>query len=167
MGPPPAVAPGGAPMMGGGARLVFGFPLEPGERVLYYKRVPTLGGRVFYLVFGVPMILLLGIGIYLIYLGITHRKQFAYAHVVTNRRMFALDGHGHEMKGMRWEAVVGMNKISTSTGLVRQIGVRNAQGNTCLFDEDMTTLERVISALLQNPGQRETWPEVSFDAHVS
>jgi hypothetical protein len=81
--------------------------------------------------------------------------------------MFGLDGYGREERGMRWESVAGMNKVSTSTGLVRKIGVRNAAGATCLFDDDVTTLERIISELLQNPGQREMWPEVSFDVHVN
>lgn len=147
-------------------RAVFGFPLEPGERVLYYQYISGTGARVFYILFGIPAILLIGIGFFLIYMGITHRKQFAYAQVITNRRLFLLDGRGMEMKGIRWESVAGINKVVTSVGGTKRFGVRNAAGAEVLFDEDLANVERMISELLQNPSRREMLPEVAFDAQV-
>lgn len=147
-------------------RTVYGFQLEPGERVLYFLRIPSLGRRLFYILFGIPAILIIGVGFLLIYYGITDKKQFAYAQVVTNRRLFALDGYGREMRGMRWESVVGINIVKERTGRMRKFGVRNAAGAECMFDEDLQTVERVITQLVQSPAQREAWPEVPFPAGV-
>ncbi len=166
--PPPYVgqAPGQAPQAAGNPGTVFGEPLWPGERVLYFKYLPGTGARIFYFIAGVPMIVILGFGFYLLYLAITYRRQFAHAQVITNKRLFALDGRGKEMAGMRWESVVGLNKVAASTGLVRQFGVRNAQGATFLFGEDLKTVERLVTLLSQSPAQREALPEVRFDPHV-
>lgn len=159
-GAPPVHAQGGVPS------TVFGHALWPGERVLYYKYIPGLGARLFYILFGIPMILLVGLGFYLIYMGITHRRQFAYAQVITNKRLFTLDGRGQEMRGMTWADVRGLNKVAHSTGMVREFGVRNAQGAQCMFNEDLATVERLVTLLAEQPAQRDALPEVPFDRDV-
>lgn len=163
--------PQGGPMMappqqGQGPRTVFGFPLEPGERVLYYRYISGTGARIFYALFGIPAILIIGLGFFLIYLAITHRKQFTYAQVLTNRRMFLLDGRGQERQGIRWENVAGLNKVTTSVGGAKEFGVRNGAGAQVMFTEDLEVAERMITQLVQNPAAREAMPEVPFDAQV-
>lgn len=148
------------------SRKVFGVDLEMGERVLYFRRNPTLGSRIGLTIVGILFVWLFGLGIFLLYLAITDRKQSHYAQAITNRRLLAIDGHGHPKFQIRWEQIAGMNKVAHSTGLVKKFGVRNAAGEEFLFLEDCPTIERVISQLLQNPSNREMWPEVPFQPHV-
>lgn len=146
--------------MQGGMRTVFGVPLEEGERVLYYQRNSQLGAQIFCILIGIPMILVLGLGIYFIYVGITHKTQATYAQAITNKRLLAMYGNGTLEWSIRWEQVRGLNKV---TGKVYKFGVRDANGTKFLYNEDVATVERVITQLADTPKNLESWPEVRFD----
>jgi hypothetical protein len=144
-------------------RTVFGVPLEPGERVLYYKRLSTMGPRIFQAIVGIPMILMFGLGIYLIYMSITDRKQSHYAQAITNKRLLAIDGHGKPHFAVRWDEVAGLNKVS---GRHDAFGVRNRSGEKFLFHKDLHVVERAITYLAENPRARDESPEVPFASEV-
>jgi len=74
-------------------RVVFGVPLEPGERVLYFRRNSNTANRVFSLIFGIPLILLFGLGLWLIHEAFFDRKKTHYAQAITSRRLLAINGH--------------------------------------------------------------------------
>ena len=158
-GPAMQVAPAGP-----AARVVFGVPLEPGERVLYFRRNSNLANRIFSVIFGIPLILLLGLGLYLIYTAFFDRKTSHYAQAITSRRLLAINGHGQPLFAIRWEEVAGLNRV---TGRERLFGVRNHAGKKFLFSSDIDTLDVVITQCVQHPQSRETATEVPFLTAVS
>jgi len=164
--PPQALAPHAAAMVPqSGARTVWGHPLEPGEKVVYYKRLPRTGARIFMFLMGFPTILMFGLGFYLIYLAIADRKNATYAQVITNKRLMAYNGAGKVEFSIRWEEIAGMNKVLRN-GATTAFGVRNRNGQKFMYTSDLMFVERVIEQGLDNPKSRDQSGEVYFDAVV-
>jgi hypothetical protein len=144
---------------------MWGEPLEPDERVVYFCRPSRTGARLFMFILGFPMIMMFGLGIYLIYLAITDRKQAVYAQAITNRRLLAMDGHGKIMFSIRWPEVAGLNKVSRN-GVPTSFGVRNRAGVKFMFTDDLNTVERIIQRCVDVPSERETSREAPFEPAV-
>ena len=144
-------------------RVIAGVPLEPGEKVLYFCRNHRMGYRIFGFIIGIPMILMFGIGIYLIYMAITDRSHAAYAQAITNKRILTINGYGKPLWSIRWEEVAGLNKV---TGKRYEFGVRNAQGTKFMFTENVEWVENTLTKYAGQPMLREQAPEVQFDHNV-
>ncbi|MBX3233862.1 MAG: hypothetical protein KIT84_31425 [Labilithrix sp.] len=152
--------PQGQPMQ----RLVGGVALEPGEKVLYYYRANRIGYVIFGLIIGIIMIPAFGLGLYLLYLTITDRSHSTYVQTITNKRLMAINGHGKPLWQIRWDEVRGLNKV---TGRRYEFGVRNANGQKFMFDDNVHIVEMVITKLAGEPMLREQSPEVAFDPYVN
>ena len=134
--------------------MIFGVALEQGERVLYYKRNPTLVARIFLGLLGVPFILLFGLGIWMIYQAIVHRTASnIYAQAITSKRLLAINGVGKPVFDLRWEQVRGMNKVLRN-GAPMGFGVRDGSGQKYMYGQDLAMVERVIQRCLDNPRER-------------
>ncbi len=144
-------------------RTVYGVPLEDGERVIYYQQNSHAAGRIFQFIMGFPMILMFGIGLWFIYHAITMRKSDCFAQVITNRRLLSISGRGVPLWAVRWEEVVGLNKVS---GKYDRFGVRNGAGTEFLFSDDVRRVEQAIKYFVQSAQLREQAPEVRYDAGV-
>ncbi|MFO0756646.1 MAG: hypothetical protein U0359_09155 [Byssovorax sp.] len=166
--PGPMMPPQQAPMMmpmGPQPRMVWGTPLEEGERVIYYKRVSHMGSRIFLFILGVPFTLMFGLGLWMIYMAITDRKQSVYAQVITNKRLMGIDGHGTIKFSIRWNEVAGLNKV-TRNGVPASFGVRNRNGVKFMFTDDLYAVENAIQRFVDTPRLREEGPEVPYDFAV-
>ena len=84
--------PGQAPAMGGG-QTVMGVPLEPGERVIWFKKHSYLLDKIIMITLGVFFLIVI-IGIGLIIYGIMLDRFKPKAHALTNRRLIYIDGKG-------------------------------------------------------------------------
>ncbi len=80
---------------GGGGGTVMGVPLEPDERVIWFKRHDYTMDKVFLWIFGVLFLVML-IGIIFIVLALIHDGRNPRAHVITNRRIIVIDGKGQQ-----------------------------------------------------------------------
>jgi hypothetical protein len=80
----------GAP---GGAPTVMGVPLEPGERVLWFKKHDYTTEMVLMIIVGVLFLIVL-VGIIFIVLGATVNSRKPRAHILTNRRIIYVTGGG-------------------------------------------------------------------------
>ncbi|CAN5561938.1 hypothetical protein BH09MYX1_BH09MYX1_64220 [soil metagenome] len=88
-----AMAPaGGAPAMGTG-QTVMGVPLEPGERVIWFKKHGYLLEKIIMITLGV-FLLIVVVGIGLIIYGALLDRWKPKAHALTNRRLIYIDGKG-------------------------------------------------------------------------
>ncbi len=83
----------GAMAAGGGT--VMGVPLEPGERVIWFKRHDYTVDKIILWVLGVLMLVVI-IGIVFIILALIHDGRNPRAHVITNRRIIVIDGKGQQ-----------------------------------------------------------------------
>ncbi len=84
---------GGAPAAGSG-QTVMGVPLEPGERVVWFKKHSYMLEKIIMIVMGVIFLVFI-IGIGLIIYGILLEKWKPAAHALTNRRLIYIDGKGN------------------------------------------------------------------------
>ncbi len=82
---------GAGPMSG--APTVLGIPLEPGERVIWFKRHDHTTEMVVMIVLGVLFLIVL-VGIVFLILGLTANSRNPRAHVLTNRRLIYVTGKG-------------------------------------------------------------------------
>ncbi len=144
---------------------MWGVPLEPDERVIYFCRPSRTGAQIMMGFIGVCTIWMLGIGLYFIYMAITDRSQAVYAQAVTNRRLIAIDGHGKVKFSIRWNEVAGLNKV-TRNGSPSAFGVRNRGGVKFMFTDDLVNVERVIQQCVDMPRERENAMEARFEPNV-
>lgn len=70
---------------------VWGVPLEPGERVLYYKRHTGQGERIFLFFIGVIFLPIL-LGLLFLYWGIFYEQTHERVQVITDRRILGITG---------------------------------------------------------------------------
>lgn len=85
----------GAMAQAGASGTVMGVPLEPGERVIWFKRHDYTVDKIIMWVFGVLFLVVL-IGIIFIILALIHDGRNPRAHVITNRRIIVIDGKGQQ-----------------------------------------------------------------------
>lgn len=156
MGPP---AQGAAPGMGM-RRYCAGVALQPGERVLYYRRIDHTADRVGFLIRAIILIPFI-IGIVLLVQFFTGLKSQAAAQVVTNRRLFSVNGSGGVIFDVPWERVTGFTKVIFRRQ-ENQFAIKDQAGQTWEFLEDARQLEAMLPALAAQPQLREQAPEVTF-----
>lgn len=81
--------------MMGGAGTVMGVPMEPGERVIWFKRHDYTVDKIILWVVGVLFLVVL-IGVIFIILALIHDGRNPRAHIITNRRIIVIDGKGQQ-----------------------------------------------------------------------
>src|SRR5215813_4024261 len=89
---PPGPQSGYGMQMGGGG-TVMGVPLEPGERVVWFRKHDYTTEMIINLVLGALLLIVL-VGIIFIVLGLTVNSRNPKAHIMTNRRLIYLTGKG-------------------------------------------------------------------------
>ena len=77
----------------GGGGSVLGVPLEPGERVVWFRVHSYTGEKVMLWIFGVLFLVVL-IGIIFIVMAVTLDGRKPKAHAITNRRIIVFPGKG-------------------------------------------------------------------------
>ena len=80
---------GGAPMGG----TVMGVPLQPGERVIWFRKHDYATEMIVNIVLGVIFLVIL-VGAIFIILGLTVNGRNPRAHILTNRRLIWISGKG-------------------------------------------------------------------------
>lgn len=143
---------------------VFGVPLEDGERVIFYQRIHPLPERVFMVLVGIPLILMFGFGLYLIYGAIKHRKGSIYAQVVTTERLLSIDGFGTPNFAVRWSDVGGLYEKRKGGGL-QAFGVQDRSGHRFVFLKNLGPLREFLRKAAVS-SVREQLPGVAFDSNV-
>jgi hypothetical protein len=83
---------GPAPM-GAAGPTVMGVPLEPGERVIWFRKHDYTMEMIVFLVVGALLLIVL-IGVIFIVLGLTASSRNPRAHILTNRRLIWVSGKG-------------------------------------------------------------------------
>ncbi len=151
------VAPYGVPQMG---RSVSGVPLEPGERVLYFRLVDQMGTRVSRIIVGLITIPFL-VGIYLLYAVFKDWQDEPDAQAVTNRRLLSMKRNGTKLVELRWEQVTGFTKVIRNRS-ENTFAVRSAQGVALEFAYDGAWLGQVLPVWAGQPPAREQAPEAAF-----
>lgn len=84
---------GPPPMQGQPGASVLGIPLEPGERVIWFKKHDYTTEKVINWILGVLFAVVL-IGFLFIYLAVTMDSRNPKAHILTNRRFIVIPGTG-------------------------------------------------------------------------
>lgn len=77
------------------AGTVMGVPLEPGERVIWFKRHDYTVDKVIMWFLGVILLIAI-VGIIFIILALIHDGRNPRAHIITNRRIIVIDGKGQQ-----------------------------------------------------------------------
>ncbi len=78
---------------GAGGPTVMGIPLEPGERVIWFRKHDYTMEMIINLVVGALLLIVL-IGVIFIVLGLTVNSRNPKAHILTNRRLIWISGKG-------------------------------------------------------------------------
>lgn len=154
MMPPHGLAPQGPTV----ARV----PLMPGERVLYFKK-PDLGmARVWYVIGGVVLLLLL-VGIYLLYVAVTFEESASHYWVITNQRLFTVNARGKVLEQ------IGVHEISDIIHRVgggkNQLVVHTPRSFITFRQEEQHPIQH-LKALLQNlrdPRFLQQAPAVTYE----
>ncbi len=141
------------------ARFVSGVPLEPGERVIYFRSVAQWGGRIFRIVAGIALAPFI-VGLVILYAVFKDMAGEPDAQAITTKRLLAMKSGGKIIAQVRWEEVAGFTKMLRSRADMT-MAVRNAQGPQIEFAEDGRWLEQALPAW-QRPENREASPEVPF-----
>ena len=136
-----------------------GVPLEPGERVIYFRSVAQWGGRIFRIVAGIALAPFI-VGLVILYAVFKDMPGEPDAQAITTRRLLAMKSGGKIIAQVRWEEVAGFTKMLRSRAAMT-MAVRNAQGPPIEFAEDGRWLEQALPAW-QRPENREASPEVPF-----
>ncbi len=74
-----------------------------------------------------------------------------------------INGRGELKFSIRWPDVAGLNKVKRN-GSAMSFGVRNRAGQKFMFSDNLQMVERVIQHCVDVPSDRETAPEVPFEA---
>jgi hypothetical protein len=157
-----AAAPSGAPAAVG--RTVFGVPLEPDERVVYFKQVPQLGGLIAVIFVGILMLVVL-IGIFFIVQAFRNRTIAVHAQVITNRRVMTINGKGQILSQLRWRDVAGMY-TKLINGRLSEVGVRTKASVNVLFGDSPHLAQPIFERYCGDLRLLEKDPEVPFTPNV-
>ncbi|MDB4940984.1 MAG: hypothetical protein JWP97_518 [Labilithrix sp.] len=142
------------------ARWVCGAPLEPGERVIYFRRIDHTGRRVSRIAVGVLLAPFV-VGLFMLYAVFKDMTKEPDAQAITNRRLLAIKNGGVLVGALRWEEVTGFTKVLRRTAEPTMM-VRNAAGPQLHFASDGPWLERTLPMWRETPMYREQAPEVPF-----
>jgi hypothetical protein len=110
----PQPAYGQAPMQpGAGGATVLGQPLEPGERVIWFRKHSYTLEKIIMIVLGVFLLVII-IGIGIIIYGVLLERWKPVAHVVTNRRLIVFGAPGKPPESYPLAHIADINPIRKS-----------------------------------------------------
>jgi hypothetical protein len=144
------------------SRTVFSVPLAPDERVLYFKRIPRdplISG-----IIGVALVPVFFVGAFVIRNAIRMREYADWAQVITNKRVFAVDGLGGIRRQMAWSDVEKIYSF-TYNGALQRAGVRSAKGQEVTFTDRPAEVLKFLQDNFENKSRThiDTLAEVTFD----
>jgi len=145
------------------ARTVYGVPLAADERVIYYRHVPR--SPIGTIILGIILLPFFLLGIFHLVRAAKMRKAESHAQVVTNRRVFTVNGHGEILDQLAWSEVAGLYTLRTRRGSVMKVGVHGPNSRKVIFDTwhvdpAMEFLQRVMAS----PKAIDSLPEANYDA---
>lgn len=141
---------------------VWGIPLEPGERVLYYSRKQGNGERIFMFVMGIVLLPVL-VGIWLLHQAITYDKSTERVVVITDRRMLGITNAHIVLTTFR------LNEISN---VKRVVGAKNqwvVSGSNRGMSTPVMTFDasdhpfQVLEPILRQLGNPTALPNARFE----
>jgi hypothetical protein len=138
-------------------QTVWGVPLEPGERVLYYKRFTGVGERIFLFFMSVLFFVVL-CGFWLLYLAIFYEESHDRAYVITNRRFFTVSGKRKLRTQIHFNELL---RVEWVTGAKQRINIHSAKELIIfrLLEHHRDYLENVV----RNLSQAHSLPEVQYE----
>lgn len=136
--------------------MVWGVPLAPGERVLYYKRFTGSGERIFLFFMGIVFLVLL-CGLWLLYLAIRYEQSHDRVYVITDRRLFTVSG---DRKLRTQIAIPAITRIVRVTGAKQRINVHGAS-DFIIFR--VLEHDHNLESVIQNLHQPGSLPLVAFE----
>jgi hypothetical protein len=139
---------------------VFGVPLAAGERVVYYRRVPR--GVVGIIIAGVILLPFFLAGIFLFVRAVKMRKAESHANVITNRRIFTVNGDGQVLQEMPWSDVAGMTYFKRRRAR-HTVAVHDRNNRQVVFDEFIAEVQAFIQHVTANMRAIDSLPEQVFD----
>lgn len=146
-----------------GPRTVFGVPLADGERVLYYRRIPR--SPVQTAIAGVLLLPFWLIGVFVLVRAARMRKTESHANVITNRRLFTVDGDGQVLDEMALAAVTGLTFIKRRRAR-NLLAVRGGIHREVVFDQWIDEIRASLQHVLANRGAIDALPEAAFDVNA-
>jgi hypothetical protein len=142
-------------------RTVFGVPLAPDERVIYFRRIPRNPLAIGIVgVFLLPVVLL---GVFVILNATRLRRRADWAQVVTNKRVFAVNGLGKILRQIDWANVTGPYSLSGTRSGLMEAGVTGANNARVTFTDRPREILQFLESI-QNRALLETMTEVAFEA---
>ena len=139
---------------------MFGVALAPGERVIYYRRVPR--GVVGIIITGVILLPFMLTGILLFVRAAKMRKAESHANVLTNRRLFTVNGDGQVLQEMPWSDVAGMTYFKRRRAR-HTVVVHDRNNRQVVFDEFISEVQAFIQHVTSNMRAIDSLPEPAFD----
>jgi len=140
------------------ATTVFGVPLEPGERVVYFRRVDPNWNKPALIVAGV-LTLIFFIGIFFLAAGLMDRTT---CWIITTRRFMIIS---KKVAQMRYEQIAEMEISTTSHG--NSWCYLRAKGNAMSLGYQMSVVPEIVPLLQRYLADRnalEQAPTVAYDA---
>lgn len=141
----------------GPVATVWGVPLDPGERVLYYKRFSGSGERIFLFFMGIVFLVVL-CGLWLLYLAIRYEESHDRVYVITDRRLFTVSG----TRKLRTQILIpAITRIQRVTGAKNRLNVHDAS-DFIIFR--VLEHDRNLESVIQGLGQPGSLPSAPFEA---
>ena len=141
-------------------QTVWGVPLEPGERVIYYQRLTGIGERLFLFLIGILFLPIL-VGLLFLYFGVFYEQTHTRVYVITDRRIFSVTGTRKLKEHIRLAEITKIERVFDQRRGRRFIV--GSQRNSIILrfeDHHMTNLELA----LQHLAQPHMLPSAQFDA---
>jgi hypothetical protein len=134
-------------------------PLFPGERVLYYLRPDQTSTRIQYFLYGILFLVLI-FGLYFLYLGIFFDKAESLVWVITNQRIFTVNGEGKVLEQ------IGNHEITTIVNRNQNALIVHGASKLIMFrraeKHDIQTVGTILENL-RNPAFLQQAPTARFD----
>ena len=139
---------------------MFGIPLAPGERVIYYRRIPK--GPIGTIITGIILLPFFLVGILLFIQAAKMRKAESYANVITNRRLFTVNAFGKVLEQLAWTDVTGVTYYRVRRGR-DHVDVRGRNNQKVAFYDWVNEVHEFIERTTGNIRAIDSFPEPFFD----
>ncbi|MGE3675580.1 MAG: hypothetical protein AB7K71_38285 [Polyangiaceae bacterium] len=141
-------------------QTVWGVPLYDGERVIYYYRLTSLWERASYVLYGIILLPVLGVGLIFIYYFFTYNSNHARALAVTNYRLLGITPN------RTLKEQIAINQI---TRLVHRSGggknhyVVHTHGDLMIIHH-LSHAYHLLEPILNNLSRANEFPTVNYES---